>query len=210
VISVADDIRLGYFLEDVGQEAFLVALVERVAKEVGLASGDLDHDPRNVVGGKGTAVSELRFFLRDVQSGYERPFDVLIVAIDSNCQQYVEKRNEILAVVERTGYPGTVVCAIPDPHIERWYLADPQSLRKVIGADIQPKVPTYKCERGRYKYALREAFRQADILAPLGGTEYGSEVATALDLYSVGKVDTAFKHFVDELRAALNLLIGME
>ena len=44
------EIRLGYFLEDVGQEAFLVALVERIAEEVGLARDDLHHDPRSTTG----------------------------------------------------------------------------------------------------------------------------------------------------------------
>ena len=200
------DIRLGYFLEDVGQEAFLTTLAERIAEEVGLAADGLYHDSRSVIGGKGRAISELRCFLLDVGRGLERTFDVLVVAIDSNCQGFVEKRNEIQQVVEQTGYPGTVVCAIPDPHIERWYLADAQALGQAIGADVQPKVPSYKCERGRYKEALREALRQASIVAPLGGAEYGPEVANALNLYIVGKEDTGFKHFVDELRGALRVI----
>lgn len=200
------DIRLGYFLEDVGQEAFIITLANRIAEGVGLTAQDLHHDPRSVIGGEGRAMSELRRFLLDVNRGLERVFDVLIVAIDSNCQGYTEKRNEILRVVEQTSYPGTVVCALPDPHIERWYLADPQALRQAIGADVQPEAPSYKCERGRYKQALRQALRQADIVAPLGGAEYGPEVAGALDIYTVSQKDTAFKHFVEELRGSLSRL----
>ena len=201
------EIRLAYFLEDVGQEAFLIALTERIAEGVGLTTDKLRHDPRSTIGGKGMAVSELRRFLRDVRRERERPFDVLIVAIDGNCQGYAEKRDEILRVVKQTGYPGRVVCAIPNPHIERWYLVDAQCLRRVIEAETQPETPVYKCERGRYKHALREAFRQAGIVAPLGGAEYGPEIAAALDLYIVGKADAGFKHFVDELRVALKSFV---
>jgi len=204
------EIRLGYFLEDVGQEAFLVALVERIAKEEGLACDDLHHDRRSTTGGRGTTVSELRRFLLDVRRGYERPFDLLVVAIDGNCQGYVDKRNELDHTVAQTRYPGKVVCAIPDPHIERWYLIDTHALRKVIGPEIHPDVPTYKCERQRYKNALRQAFIQAGIIAPLGGIEYGREVAATLDLYAVGKADAGFRHFVDELRTALNLFARMQ
>jgi len=198
------EIRVGYFLEDVGQETFIVALVERIAQQAGLATDDLSHDPRSTVGGRGRAVAELHRFLHDVTHEYERPFDILVVAIDGNCQSYTGKRKEIKRVVQQTGYPGPVVCIVPDPHIERWYLADARALAQVVGAKIHPKVPTYKCERGRYKGALRDALLQAGIVAPLGGAEYGADVAAALDLYTVGKADAGFKHSVDDLRAALS------
>lgn len=203
------DIRLGYFLEDVGQEAFLVALVKRIAQDAGLQTDDLTHDPRSVVGGRGTAVSELQRFLLDVRRGHEIPFDVLIVAIDGNCWGYAERRDQIRHVVERAEYPGVVVCAIPDPHVERWYLVDAQCLRQVIGTEVQPEVPAYKCERGRYKYALREVLRQAGIVAPLGGAEFGPDVARELNMYIVGRADAAFRHFVDELSAALSTFVRL-
>ena len=198
--------RVGYFLEDVGQESFVVALVQRIAAEVGLATDELSHDPRNATGGSGSAITELRVFLRDVARGRDRPFDILVVAIDANCERYVEKRNAIQRVVEQAGYPGTVIHAIPDPHIERWYLIDGQSLSEIIETDIQPPIPPYKCERGRYKQILRDVFRGAGIAAPLGGAEYGPEVAAALDIYMVGRADAGFRHFVDQLRAALTPL----
>lgn len=68
------EITIGYFLEDVGQEKFIQALIERVAQEVGLANDLLHHDPRNATGGKGKAVTELRRFLRDVQRETETSF----------------------------------------------------------------------------------------------------------------------------------------
>lgn len=108
-------LNIGYFLEDIGHENFVKGLVIRVALEMGFASDDLNHDVRNATGGKGLAMTELRRFLRDVKRGRAFPFDVLVVAIDGNCQRYQKKRDEIKGIVEQTNYPGALVCAVPDP-----------------------------------------------------------------------------------------------
>jgi len=196
------EIRVGYFLEDIGQEHFLKALVKRVARQVGLAS-DVVHDVRNATGGRGVVLDELRRFLRDVSRERERPFDLLIVAIDGDCRGYQERRNEIQSIVTQSGYAGPVICAVPDPHIERWYLADPRGLQRAFDTDVVPQVPPYKCERGRYKRALRDFIRQTGITAPLGGLEYGADVAASLDLYAVDRVDAGFRHFIEDLRQGL-------
>jgi len=200
-----DEIRIGYFLEDIGQERFLEALVNRVAREVGLPSRRLRHEVRNATGGRGVVLDELRRFLRDVNHERECLFTLLVVAIDGDCHGYRERRDEIRTIVEQSGYPGLVICAVPNPHIERWYLADPRGLQQVLEVSSIPEVPSYKCERGRYKQALRDAIRETGIIAPLGGLEYGPDIAEVLDLYTVGKVDAGFKHFLDELQAGLIL-----
>jgi hypothetical protein len=197
------EIRVGYFLEDIGQERFLVTLVERAAKEAGLLPSWLLHEVRNATGGRGKVLDELRRFLRDVSREREQIFDLLVVAIDGDCQGYSKRRKEIRDIVRRSGYPGLVVCAVPDPHIERWYLADPGGFQRALDADAAPEVPSYKCERGRYKQALREAVQRAGVTAPLGGLEYGPDLATTIDLYAVGKANAGFKHFVDDLCAVL-------
>jgi hypothetical protein len=201
-----DEIRIGYFLEDIGQEHFLTALVNRVAREMGLSPRRLRHEVRNATGGRGVVLDELRRFLRDVNHERERPFALLVVAIDGDCYGYRERRDEIRAIVQQSGYPGLVICAVPNPHIERWYLADPHGLQQVLEVSSVPEVPSYQCERGRYKQALRDAIRQTGIVAPLGGLEYGPDIAEILDLYTVGKADAGFKHFLDELQAGLALL----
>ena len=202
-----DEIRIGYFLEDIGQEDFLKALVNRVAREKGLPSGRLRHEVRNATGGRGKVMGELRSFLRDVSREQNQLFALLVVAIDGNCRSYLGRRNEIRAVVDQSGYPGTVVCAVPNPHIEQWYLADPRGLQQVLEVSSIPVAPPYECERGRYKQALRDAIRQTDIIAPLGGLEYGPDIAEVLDLYTVGKVDAGFKHFLDGLRTELAFFV---
>lgn len=196
-------LNIGYFLEDVGQARFVKALVTRVALEMGLSSDDLNHDIRNATGGKGLAMTELRRFLRDVKRGRASPFSVLVVAIDGNCQRYREKRDEIERTAQQTDYPGTLVCVVPDPHIERWYLIDQDAFRQAVEIDFSPQVPPYKCERGVYKRAMQEAFAKAGFMPPLGGVEYGEEIALKIDFYTAQKADTAFKHFLDELQAAL-------
>jgi hypothetical protein len=89
------NITIGYFLEDIGQEHFLVALVERVAKERGLPPDRLYHDKRNATGGQGKALNELQRFLRDVSREQERPFDLLLMAVDGNCHGYSKRRRSL-------------------------------------------------------------------------------------------------------------------
>jgi len=196
-------LRVGYFLEDIAHERFVTALVRRVGQEAGLASEALEHVVYNASGGKGRTMTELRRFLRDAQRGIVSPTPVLVVAIDGNCQGYTEKHNEIRRVAEHYEYPGQLVCAIPDPHIERWYMADPGGLQQAIGARVQPMLPAYKCERARYKRAMLDVFADVGIRPLLGGAEYGNDVVEAMDLYAAQQADPALKHFVDYLREAL-------
>lgn len=198
-----DKLNIGYFLEDIGHENFIKALVTRVALEMGFSSQELKHDVRNATGGKGLAITELRQFFRDVKKGQELPFAVLVVAIDGNCQGYREKRDEIVQIAQQTGYPGIPICAVPDPHIEHWYLIDPDAFCKAAEIDSRPEVPSYKCERGLYKRVMQEAFAKSGLAPPLGGVEYGEDIALEIDFFTAQKKDVAFGHFRAELRSAL-------
>lgn len=196
-------VKVGYFLEDVGQERFLTSLVERVAQEKHF--GKIEHEVRNATGGRGRVLSELRKFLRELgQSPLD--LDLLVVAIDGNCKSYQKVRKEIHKMVQRSRCHIPVVCAIPDPHIERWYLADEEALKQVLNIQSVSSLPPYKCERGRYKRALRQTVQNVGIIPPLGGIEYGADIANTLDFYKVGKVDAGFKHFIDDLRTLLSNL----
>jgi len=198
------EIRIDYFLEDAPQERFLKALVARIAAELSLSPNVLIHDVRSPARGKGAVMTSFRKFVRDVQRERERAPDILIVAVDGNCQGFTEKRKEIGAIAQRAGYVRPLVCAVPDPHIERWYLADAKALQQVLESKVTPQPLPYKCERDRYKQALLQVIADAGVLALLGGAEYGAEIAHRLDLYTVEKVDAAFKHFIDSLKEALS------
>lgn len=203
---MAEKITVGYFLEDIAHERFIKALVERIAADRGLQSGDLIHDVRNATRGS-VALREFRRFLRDCVRRREDAFDLIVVAMDGNCTGYVEKREQLLALKEQAGYGGRVVCAIPNPHIERWYMADAESCRQALRAANPPQCPAYKCEKRRYKRALVEAIRSTGVESLLGGAEFGAEIAQAMDLYRAGQVDNALGHFMDDLRDAFSVLM---
>lgn len=128
--------------------------------------------------------------------------DVLIVGSDANCQGFVARRNAILKAVSKSPYP-KVIPAIPDPHVERWFMVDMQALRAASGVDLRGDIPQYKCDKNRYKTLLREAFRDTGVMPPLGGIEYGSRVASLMDLYSSCKYDTGLSAFVSDFRSWL-------
>jgi hypothetical protein len=101
-------------------------------------------------GGRGRVMKELEIYQKSIFGGFAGlgiP-DVLVFAIDANCTPY----NEMRALISKQSDPalrGSAVIACPEPHIERWYLADPVSFRKVVGP-ISP-LGSPKCEWGFHK-----------------------------------------------------------
>lgn len=93
------------------------------------------------------------------------------------------------------------VVACPDPHVERWYMADPASFSEVVGMQVRPGKK--KCDRGQYKDALARAVRAGGHPTTLGGVEFGTDLVEAMDVYRGGKNEKSLKHFVDGLRAQL-------
>jgi len=194
-------------LEDRGHEILLKAFVARVAKEKGFKPGGWFDDVRAAIGGK--SIQAYRTFLKDIsRMGAYFPFDILIIASDGNCKGYLEKKNQLMGYAEKAKFPHLVmlIFAIPDPHIERWYMADPQGFNKAIGAGALPVLPAYKCERGLYKKVMREAIASSGIMPQFGGYEYGERIVQEMDLYEAAKVDSSLKHFLDDLSDALTRL----
>jgi hypothetical protein len=176
------------------------------AVDVGIQEEQLHHDIWNAAGGAGRVLNEMRVFLRDaVREIYPVP-TMLVLAMDGNCRGYKESRDLLASVVEKAEYPGEVIYAVPDPHIERWYICDPIGLRAAIGGVVTITPPRYKCEKGVYKQVLKSAFRETGVIPPLGGAEYGNLISQNIDFYRVGKCDTAFRHFTTELKGALQRL----
>lgn len=192
------------FVEDAAHESFIVGLVDRIAGELGI---QVDVEVRNALGGRGSVLTSLRRYVRDVARGRERFADVLVVAIDGNCQRSQVIRREIRRIVERENYAGHLVCAVPNPHIELWYLSDGRAVHSVIGAPgPQAGLPGHKCEKARYKTLLRNAFLDGDIDPPAGGSEYGGEIAHELDLNRARSSDETLDAFAASLTAALRLV----
>ena len=185
------------FVEDRGHELLISALARRIARE---ENKPVELRPRSSVGGHGRAVTEFKTHQMLVDKGALSAPDLFIVAIDANCQSYSGKKTEIQsASLER--FRGSLVLACPDPHVERWYMADAVSFHAVVG--VAPRIRKRKCERDYYKRALAKAVRDGGHPPTLGGIEFALELAERMDFYAAGKADRSLGAFLNDLRAAI-------
>jgi hypothetical protein len=189
------------FAEDRGHEAFLLPLLSRLARESGKT---ISVRVRSARGGHGRAISELTTYQRGFDKGIGGQLpDLLVVAIDGNCEAFAAAQRAVQDAL-REPFAGRAIKATPDPHIERWFLADLEAFHTVVG--VTPSVKTDKCERDYYKGVLAESVVQAGHPLMLGGIEFAPEIVEALDYYRAGKADTSFKHFLEEIRARIQSL----
>jgi hypothetical protein len=205
---MADRIRIGDFLEDRGHETFLKALVSRLALEKGLKTGEWMDDVRSASGGR--SIAAYKGFLKDLtRRGAANPFDILIVASDGNCKGYQEKKNQLLKFAEKVklSRSDTLVLAIPDPHIERWYMSDPKAFNQAFGSGILPVLPTYKCEKSYYKKIMQDAIASSKVRPLFGGYEYGERIVEEMNLYEAAKADASLKHFMDDFGDAIKQMM---
>jgi hypothetical protein len=201
---MAEPSRIVVFAEDKGHEEFLRAVIERCAGEISL---EVEVRVQSARGGHGRALDELRLFqklLLDSMSGFPMP-DLVVVAIDSNCQQLNAVRRQIRATLDPRLRDQTVI-ACPDPHVEIWYMSDPHAFAEAVGSS--PKVGKRKCEKDRYKQILAKAVADAGHPAPLGGIEFGKEIVAHLDWRHAGGSVSSLGKFLKELRASLNRIKG--
>jgi hypothetical protein len=189
-------LRVVYFFEDIAHERFVRSLTKRVARECGV---EIEEDVRNTTHGS-KVWSEWRQFLREIRKGWVPQPDVLVVVVDGDCRGAAQVRRQLEEEAVRIE-PRLfrLVCAVPDPHIERWYLEDAEALPRVVPG-ARPRPLRYKCERDRYKNALRNAIRAAGVEPILGGAEYGEAIAEVL---RPERMDRSFQRFWEDLRAAL-------
>jgi hypothetical protein len=181
------------FCEDVTHERFLDALVRRLGAEEGVSVRMRLGCGR---GGHGRVMQELTAYLRTAPASA----DLLVVAIDANCARWNKARSDIEAVIDPSRFPRRVV-ACPDPHVERWLMADPASLAQALGVKVAPG--RRKCERDRYEDMLRRALRAAGYRVTLGGAEFAGEIAEQMDLFRAAKAEPSLGHCIDGLRQAL-------
>lgn len=186
-----------FFVEDYGHETFIKSLVERFSQEKRVSTVITS---RNVRGGHGKAVSELKAYLRDLELGRENVPDLLIVATDANCKGYTERKREIDEVNNR--FKDITICAIPDPHIDRWLLLDSSAFKTVLGKGCD--APNQKCSRDRYKQLLIETMRNAGVSPLLGGIEHAEDIVNAMDLVKMEQADPSLGKFLKELKSRFN------
>jgi hypothetical protein len=195
-------LAIDLFVEDRAHEELLRALMERVAEEEGKP---VVVRPRSVRGGHGRALEELVLYQQGVRKGIAGLAvpDLLVVGIDANCQRSATMRREIRRRLDPAFRDRSVV-ACPDPHVERWYLSDPESFEGVVGR--RPRLGRKKCDRDHYKRVLSDTIKGAGHPATLRGVEFARDLAGAMDMYRAGKNDASLRLFLDEARSVLRLL----
>ncbi len=197
-------VLIDMFAEDHAHEAFLRAVVRRLGRERQRCL----RPPRvrNAKGGHGRVLTELKLYqksvIKQMSDSYDSP-DIIIVAIDANCQRFLQARQDIEKAIEPDFTHRTVI-ACPDPHIEKWYMADIVSFCQVVGR--QPRPIRKKCGRDRYKSLLVETIRAAGHPSILGGIEFAEDLVDAMDFYRAGKNDPSLKSFFDELDGKMSLI----
>ena len=177
-------------------------MLQRIAREERIV---VTPRVRSARGGHGRAVTELKLYQDLVQkgaAGMTSP-DLLIAGIDGNCSTFAKAKKAIEGATH-VPFSDRLVVACPDPHVERWYLADPESFKDVVG--IRPTNAKKKCVRDYYKDALAKLVRRAGHPATLGGIEFAQELVERMDLYRAGKNERSLKAFVDDLRGRLKAL----
>ena len=183
--------EISLFVEDYAHRQVIGALVQRIAEESDVS---IQLDWRNVVGGHGKVIAELKDYMRDLRrQGGPWP-DLIVVATDANCKGINERTREIGGRDE----PAPMILAIPDPHIERWLLLDGAAFKTVFGKGCA--APDQKCDRDRYKQRLIEAIHATGTTPILGGIEYAEDIVQQININWAERVDRSFRRFVADLR----------
>ena len=194
--------RTDLFCEDRAHRQFLEPLLLRVAQEEGVSTSPRIRSAR---GGHPRALAAFRDYQSVAAASGGPSADLVVVAIDTNCSSVAEQRKEII----RRAAPDLrdrLVLACPNPHIERWFMADPQSFSRVVGRG--PDQIERKCERDHYKRVLAKAVRRAGHPPVVGGLDFAASLVAEMNLYRAGKNDPSLKSFLDELRNRLRLTVA--
>ena len=201
--SMSDGLVVDLFVEDRAHADFVGAIVRRIARQ---ENRQIQLRVRNAKGGYPRVLSELDLYQRMVLGGLANLSipDILVVAADANCHGLVAKKNALRQCL-KAEFNNRTVLAVPDPHVERWYLSDSQAFKQVVG--IQPPAERRKCERARYKQLLAQAVRDGGHPAILGGIEFAKELADGMDLYRAGRAEPGFKQFVSDAVSAFRLAV---
>lgn len=148
-------------------------------------------------GGQGRALAELKAYQAGVHKGKVVGVpDLLVVMIDANCRG-PQKRQEVEDVLDRDLWPAVIV-GCPEPHVERWALADPRAFQSIIG--VAPPDDPGKCERGVYKRLLRDATRQANL--PVLGdpmVQLAPDLIRAMDLEIAARNQPVLGRLIQDL-----------
>lgn len=199
-----DGFRVALFAEDAAHRSFLEPMLHRVAAE---ESASVRISIISAMGGHPRAMKEFESWHTNwtERRTAATEADIVVVAIDGNCSTFRETRERIRSAASAE-IRDRVVAACPDPHIERWFMADPASFARIVGAS--PVLGPEKCEREHYKTILSRAISDAgsSLRLDLDGAELAPDLAGDMSLYRAGKNSPSLGAFVRDLRNLLRRL----
>jgi hypothetical protein len=191
---------IALFCEDSFHEKFVGALLARFEKEYGV---EVDAKFYSARGGLSKMHWEFKQFLKDLGRDREPLPDCVIVVADANCLGFAERKEQMKSqLVSFPQFQQLVSYAIPDPHIERWMLLDPDGFKKVFTRGCT--LPAIKCKKDEYKKLLRKEIRDSGIDAPLGGEEYVEDIVNEMDLAKVEIQEASLRLLLQELKKRFN------
>ena len=172
--------NISLFAEDEAHEDFLTTLAQRLAEAYCV---EIEMTTYSVTGGYGRVISELKRYRRDLQSHHEALPHLILVGTDGNCKKPPEREREIHQAL--SGFTDFVICAIPEPHIERWLLLDSEAFKTVFGRGCL--TPDRKCEQDRYKRLLLNAILQAGPEPSLTNFGYVADIVNAMNFQRLAR-----------------------
>lgn len=192
-----DGLAIDLIVEDRAQLLFVGALLRRLATERGCPISVRTVSAR---GGRPEVFLQLSNYEANTMVGPQSPADLVVVAVDGNGRSYAASRQEVIERAPRS-LASRIAVACPDPYVERWFLADPESFVTAIGA--APRLRARRNRKEDYKVLLAQAVQNAGHEPIGGGIEFASEIVEAMDLFRAGKNDSSLKAFVDDFRGFL-------
>lgn len=186
------------FCEDTGHKYTLEALINKI-----LTQREIEYELKtlNATKGHGQVISELKKYFKELEIGLKVIPDIIIIGIDSNCKGYNTQRKEIEKETPDQ-FKNLTVHAIPDPHIEKWFLIDSHAFKAVFGTGC--KAPDNKCEKDRFKSILADEMKKADYQPLIGGFEMVEDYIDSLDITRASNSDDSFKKFISDITRKLN------
>ena len=188
--------RVDLIVEDSAHELFLRPMIYRLGNERGIS---IVINTISAIGGRPRVLSTARTFAATSAVLGEGIPDALVIATDGNCVGFNARRNELGDAIP-DHLSAFVTMAIPDPHIERWLLADPVAFQTAVGIGVQ--APQRKCDRAFYKNFLSKSVADAGHSSTLGGIEFSKDIVSEMDIDRACKNDDSLNHFVRSFRGA--------
>lgn len=194
---MSDGLALDLIVEDQAQELFIGAMVRRLAVDCGRAVALRTLSAR---GGRPQVFRILTNYEAITMGSHLAVADSVVVAVDGNGDSFAATRAKVLEQAP-AALASRIVVACPVPYVERWFLADPESLRTALG--VAPTPRSGGRQKEDYKALLLRTVRGAGHIPVLGGAEFAPTIVEAMNLYRAGKNHSSLKAFLDDVRSLL-------